>query len=314
MIRPFYQIHVKLLALAAAVVLWFVVITVENTVYKFPDRVELKTENLNKNVSLESALPDVELFLRVDKEDLKKITKNDLDVYLDLTDVEAGERTVPVVAVSKSPLAQVLKTEPGEVRIKISPVIEKEVDVSIVVEGKPHDGYKVEKTEMLTEKVTISGAQSVLNRVENIEATIILDGTQTENLRQSVQLSTPAALQISPQLVTYNPSEIAVEVYIVSELEEKDVTLEPNFKSENDRNLHGSKISITPASVKVTGSGDVLKDLTSLQTLPLEMTILIRSRKVETALSLPEGVELADPSQKITVTYTGADIDDGPTI
>lgn len=314
MIKPFHQIHLKLLALLAAVTLWFVVITVENTVYKFPEKVELKTLNLSKNVSLESTLPAVDVYLRVDKEDMKKITKNELDIYLDLSEFEAGERTVPVVALSKSPLAQVLKTEPAEVRIKISPVIEKEVEVKIIVEGKPRDGYKVEKTEILSEKVTVSGAQNVIDMLEYIEGKIILDGTQTENLKQSVQLSVPGSSRVSQQLLTFNPAEIVVEVTIVSELEEKEVAVKPRFFSENDRNSYESKIEMTPLTVKVSAGKEILENLNSLETNPLEISALIRNGSIETGLSLPEGVTLVDHMQKITVKFTGSVLGDGPTI
>jgi len=314
MIRPFRQFHLKLLALLAAVTLWFVVITVENTVYKFPEKVELKTLNLSKNVSLENALPVVDVYLRVDKEDMKKITKNELDIYLDLSEFEAGERTVPIVAISKSPLARVLKTDPSEVRIKISPVIEKEVEVKIVVEGKARDGYKLEKTEILSEKVTVSGAQNVIDMLEYIEGKIILDGTQTENLKQSVQLSVPGNAQVSQQLLTFNPAEVVVEVTIVSELEEKEVMVKPRFFSENDRNSYESKIEMTPSTVKVMAGKEILENLNSLETNPLEISALIRHGSIEIGLSLPEGVSLADPSQKITVKFTGASLGDGPTI
>lgn len=314
MIKPFHQIHLKLLALLAAFTLWFVVITVENTVYKFPEKVELKTLNLSKNVSLESTLPAVDVYLRVDKEDMKKITKNELDIYLDLSELEAGERTVPVIALSKSPLAQVLKTEPAEVKIKISPVIEKEVDVKIMIEGKPRDGYKVDKTEILSEKVTVSGAQNVIDMLDYIEGKIILDGTQTETLKQSVQLSVPGSLRVSQQLLTFNPAEILVEVTIVSELEEKVVAVKPRFFSENDRNSFESKIEITPETVKVSAGKEVLENLNSLETNPLEISALIRNGSIETGLSLPEGVALVDPMQKITVKFTGSVLGAGPTI
>lgn len=314
MIKPFYQIHLKLLAVLAAFTLWFVVITVENTVYRFPEPVEVKAVNLGKNMSLESALPAVQVYLRADKEDMQKITKNDLEIYLDLSDTGAGERTVPVSALSKSPLAQVLKTDPEEIRIKISPVIEKEVEVKITVEGSPRKGYKTGATEMLSEKVTVSGAQSVVDRVEYIEAKIILDGTQTENLKQSVQLSLPASLNISPQLITLNPSETVVEVEILSETAEKEVRIVPRFNSENDKVLYGDKIEISPATVKVTGDGEVIEKMESVDTIFIEMGAVIRNGKIAIGLDLPEGVSLSEEGQVINVIYTGPDINDGPTI
>ncbi len=314
MIKPFFQIHLKILALIAAVCLWFVVITVENTVYKYPDQLDIDITNLGGNITLENRLPKVNVYLRVDKEDLTKVTKNDLDIYMDFEDLEAGEYTLPVMASSQDALAQILKIEPATVTINLAPVIEKEVQVNTEVEGKPAPGYIVENTEPEAQTVTVSGAQSMIDRVDYIDAKVILDGTQTDNFKQSVQLAVSESLEISPQLINFSPSEVLVDVTISSEIEEKELTIIPKFINENEKVSYQNRISIIPETVTVRGEKGVLEDTLSIETNTIETSLLIRNKSLTVGLNVPTGIELLNPEQTITVNLIERNISDGPTI
>lgn len=314
MIKPFYQIHLKILALIAAVCLWFVVITVENTVYKYPDQLEVEMLNMGSNITLESKLPNVDVYLRVDKEDLKKVTKNDLDIYVDFEDLEAGEYKLPVIASSQNALAQILKIEPSNVTVNMAPVIEKEVPIKTEVEGKPAQGYIVENTEPEAEKVIVSGAQSVIDQIEYIEAKVILDGTQTQDLKQSVQLAVPGSLGISPRLITYTPAEVLVDIIISSEIEEKELAVSPNFINENERASYENRINISPETVTVRGEKGILDKTQSIETNTIETSLLIRNKTLTVGLNVPTGIELLNPEQTVTVNIIERNISDGPTI
>ena len=314
MIKPFYQIDLKILALISAVVLWFIVITVENTVYKFPEKIDVAIINLGKNLNLEEALPSVDVILRVDKEDLEKITKNDLEVYVDLSDIEAGEQTVKIEASSKSVQAQVLKVEPDEVTLKISPIIEKEVEVRIIVEGEVAEGYKIESSEGETDKVIIAGVQHIIDEIEYVEAKLILDETQTENIKQTVILAIPESQGFLPDLVTITPEEMVVSAEITSSTQQKQVTVIPKFINENDRSAFKDMITVTPENINVEGDESSLSQISSIETEAIEISSLIKNRSVEIGLSLPDGISLVDPEQKIEIKIIERDLGTEPTI
>ncbi len=314
MIKPFYQIHLKLLALIAAVCLWFVVITVENTVYKYPDQLDIEFMNLGNNITLENRLPRVDVYLRVDKEDLKKVTKNDLDIYMDFEDLESGEYTLPVKASSQNALAQILKIEPATVTVNLAPEIEKEVQINTKVDGKPAQGYIVENTRPEAQTVTVTGAQSVMDRIGSIDAKVILDGTQTENFKQSVQLAVPESLDISPQLITFSPSEVLVDVAISSEIEEKEFSIIPKFINESEKASYKNRIRILPETVIVRGEKNVLENTDSIETNTIETSLLFRNKSLTVGLNVPTGIELRNPEQNITVKLIERNISDGPTI
>lgn len=314
MVNPLNQLHLKILALLSAIVLWFVVITVENTVFKFPEPLDIEIINIEKNLNLSENLPTVTLYLRTDKEDLKNFTKTDFEVYVDAKDLTAGEHRVPIVASSKSPLAKVLKIEPAEVIINLSAITEKEVDVVVEVEGHPYTGYKVDQTFSDTNKATIYGAKSVIEKVDKIVAKLILDGTENEDIKQTVVLSIPETGNKEDKLVTIDPEQMVIMAKITTEMQQKEVPVNVKFSNNNDKTAFEQRITISPATVEIEGKEDIISDLEAIETNAIEISSLNRNRTVELTLNPPEGILLKNPDQKITVTLQKSGIDDGPTI
>lgn len=314
MVNPFNQIHLKILALLSAIVLWFVVITVENTVFKYPEPLDIEIGNLGKNLNLNENLPSITLYLRSDKEDLKNLTKTDFEISVDLKDLTAGEHRVNVIAGSKSPLAKVLKVEPAEVLINLSAITEKEVDVVVEVEGHPYKGYKVEQTLSDTNKATIYGAKSVIEKVDKIVATLILDGTENEDIKQTVALSIPNTENDEDKLVTIDPEQMVIMAKIVSEIQQKEVLVNVKYNNANDKGAFEQRINISPLTVEIEGQEDQIADMETIETSVLEISSLVRNNTVELNLNPPEGISLINENQKITVNLIPSGIDSGSTI
>lgn len=302
MIKPLNNFHLKLLALMAAIILWFIVITVENTVYLFPDDITVEVTNLGKNLSLAGEIPKVKLYLRIDKEDLKTLTKNDFKVFLDLKDAEAGERTVDIEASSTSTNVKILKVEPESIAITLAPTTEKEVSVKINVEGNPMKGYKVGNVVAQSDKVKISGAKNIIDSIDHVEAQLLLTGTEKSDLNQSVALTFSAADGAPQNLVTIAPDQMVVSAEIFSQLQQKEVVLIPGFKNDADRAIWADRIKITPAKLTIEGEADVLKEINSITTEPFEPGILKSNGSLQVRPNMPKDVSLVNKTETFTVT------------
>lgn len=302
MMKPLHNIHLKLLALLSAVILWFVVITVENTIYPFPEQIEVEIVNLEPNVSIASNIPEVKLFLRVDKEELKSLTANDFEVFIDLKGTEAGSKTVKIQATTTKPEARILQVQPSEIELKISPTSEKEVEVKINTVGDPFEGYLIEDLAAENETVKITGAQSIIDTIDHVNAELLLDGTEKKDLNQTVMLAFDPNDNIPEGLVQVVPEQMVVNATITSELKQKEVSVSAGFNDDSDRVAWESNITLDPERVIIQGSEEALSAIESLETNPFELSTLNRAGSVEASLSLPEGVSTATPNQKIIIT------------
>lgn len=302
MIRPLYNIHLKLLAALSALVLWFIVIAVENTVYTFPEELNVEVLNLGKNLSLANDVPKVRLYLRIDKNELKTLTRNDFEVYIDLKGAEAGERRIPIVASSGSAQTKILKVEPSEITLKLSPTTEKNVEVRVNVQGKPLQGYEIEEIKPESDTVKLSGAQNIIEKIDHVMAELLLDGTEKADLNQSVMLTFDAQDNVSANLVQITPEQIVVSARISSQLKQREVAVTAGFSREADRTAWESRINITPSSILVQGNEEALSTLTNIETNALEISTLNRTGSVEVGLKLPEGVTLVNAGEKVVVS------------
>lgn len=302
MIKIMNNLHLKLLALLSAIVLWFIVITVENTVYPFPEPVDVEIMNLGSNLSLANNVPPVKLYLRVDKEELKTLTANDFDIFIDLKNAEAGTQSIAIQAATDNPDVKILQVDPSEMELKLSPTSEREVEVAVNIEGEPSSGYAVEEVTTETEVVKITGAQSIIDRIDHVNAELLLDGTETTDVNQSVMLIFESEYNVPQGLVQVVPEQIVVRATISSELKQKEVEVIAGFANEDERIAWEGNISVSPETVLVAGSEEALAEISSLQTNPFEISTLNRAGSVEASLSLPEGVSLVSPGQKVVIS------------
>ena len=299
--KIFSNIHLKLLALLSAIVLWFVVITVENTIYIFPQELEIDVRNLGSNLSLANELPEVKLFLQVSKEELKSLTPDDFNVYIDLGNAQAGEKSAQIQASTTIPQVKILKIEPIQVDLKLSPVTEKEVEVEIHVIGDPQEGYIVSNVEAGNQTVKVTGAQSLIENIESVRADLLLDGSEKSEINQSVMLKLGDSDAVQGGLIQIVPEQIIIRADITSEVEEKEVEIVPQFNNENDRNLWENSIEIQPQTVLIRGKEEDLANIESIETNTIEVTALVREGEIQVGLSLPQGVSLVEPDQLITI-------------
>jgi YbbR domain-containing protein len=302
------QPHIKILALLSAIVLWFIVITVENTIYPFPENIEVKISNLEKSLSLASDIPDAKLYLQVDKEELKRLTTNDFDVFVDLKGAQAETKLVPIIATSQNPLIKVLKVEPSEVEIKLSPTTEKEIDIEVNITGDPAKDYTVAETETDVDTVKISGAQSIIEEIDYITAELILDGTEKADLNQNVVLSLPKSINIRKDFVKFTPEQIVVSAKITSQLQSKDVSVIPKFQNGEDKAKWQDKISLDPATITIEGDDSLLRTISSIEADLSNVNDLNTNESIEVGFDLPEDISILNGKSKATVKLIASEI------
>mgnify|MGYP002621461720 CR=1 FL=1 len=300
--KIFSNIHLKLLALLSAIVLWFIVITVENTIYVFPQELEIDVRNLSTNLSLANELPEVKLFLQVSKDELKSLTPDDFSIYIDLANAQAGQKSAQVQATATAQQVKILKIEPIQVDLKLSPVTEKEVEVEINVIGDPQEGYVVSNVEAGNQTVKVTGAQSLIENIESVQADLLLDGSERGEINQSVMLTLGDEQAIEAGLIQIVPEQIIIRADITSEVSEKEVDIVAGFKNEDDQNLWQNNIELQPQTVVIRGREEDLANITSVETNALEVSALSRAGEIQVGLSLPQGISLVEPDQLITIT------------
>lgn len=292
--------EVKILALVAAIVLWFFVVGIENNSYRFPEQIDVHAVNLPQGMSVSNDLGKASLRIRADQNMIKNLTKSDFDLSVDLKSAVEGEQDVPLLATSKNDNVTILKVEPTTVHVVLEPVTQKEIKIKPVVTGNPAKGYSVGNVDVTPATVTVSGGKSLLTKISSISAEIVLDGTESANFKQNVTLKLPDAVS-SLKNVTLDLEQALIEVEITQDLQQKTVVVKPDLQGSLDLTTLSKKLVITPETVIIQGKEDVLQSVDNIPTEPISLETLKNSvTPVKVKLLLPKNVTLPD-SQPDTV-------------
>jgi YbbR domain-containing protein len=159
----------KLLALALAATLWFVVVGEPELVTSQSAPIFYK--DLPRDLEIGSDVPDrVHLEIRGPAASLKPDRLSDTAVLVDLSQVQKpGELTVTVTSASIDLPAGVtlLRAVPSQLRLRFDRVLEKEIPVQVRPGSAPPPGYAIAGEEVVPSMLRISGPEV---RVRQIEA------------------------------------------------------------------------------------------------------------------------------------------------
>jgi YbbR domain-containing protein len=184
----------KLVALIITLALWFGV-----TGLRAPSTRRLQNIPLNIRVSnnievTNSPVTEVDIVVTGDKRKIDALNSRDLVVSLDLTDVQAGDRTVQImpgnVTVELPSGVKLEEVQPSKIPVKLETVEEREITVRAETEGSAAEGFEVYSQTVLPQKVRVRGPSSFIKSLNSISTEKInLDGRQTDFTAQQVPLN-----------------------------------------------------------------------------------------------------------------------------
>jgi YbbR domain-containing protein len=244
----------KLLAVVAALLLWFFVAWTENNVYLMPQPLNVELENLNEGVSLANDLGQVKLKLKAGSDvNLKNLTAADFEISVDAENLNSGNFNLPVKVVSKNTKVSVVEISPASVEIKLEAVESKEVAVTPVAEGEVADGYEMLSIESPVKKVKVTGASSQLEKIKDFDLKIALKGNENADFSKNIILEAPAEWELGPENISFEPAQIKVDLEI-RKVEDPNAVEEDN--NEDDNNVEEADLVKKTIMVEIVGTNN----------------------------------------------------------
>jgi YbbR domain-containing protein len=161
----------KLLSMALAVTLWFVLVGDPEMMTSISARIQYK--NLPRDLEIVSDVPErIHLELRGPAGKLANVVDDRSVVVLDLSrQPNPGESTFTVKQrdIDLPTGVELTRAVPAQVRLRFEKRSEREVPVQVRFAGPPPQGYRVTHTEVSPVQRTITGPESHVNRIELVE-------------------------------------------------------------------------------------------------------------------------------------------------
>lgn len=235
--------HLKLLALALAVVVWAAVTGEGRGVQDFRVPVDVM---LGTGATLAGTPPtNVTVRLRGPDSLLRRVDPYDLSIRVDLRDAGGGERTVQLAARNVAGVprdVEVALIEPDRLRLAVARKKRREIPVVPTVVGKPPRGYQVYRAVPHPEALAVEGPESKIAAVTRLTTDPIRADQKSEPFTARV-----GAVPDGPDVRVVDTRPLDVMVYI--DLAPVDATIDrvPVIAAGA-----GGGVGITPSTIAVT--------------------------------------------------------------
>lgn len=300
------NITAKLSAIIIAIFLWSFVISGVDPLWETDIRnvsVTLANESVLERQGLVIMEPQsITVNVRVSgkKSDVGKINSSNISAILNLSGYGEGQVRIPVSTslIGQTGGVRIEGIYPPEILLTLDKLVSKKMDITVNTFGSLPENYVLGNITKSPQSVSVNGPRTWVNEVDRVIAMVNLDGrTATETIIAGLVIVDDEGNELRGMEMDSNLVELTVPVYRTAQ-----VPIELQTENELPENYAITDISITPQTVMLKG-GPEIGNLAKVDTKVIDINSLLETNALEVELDLPEGVELLNPDEKITVIY-----------
>ena len=297
------NILLKLISVAIAVVLWLVVVNIDNpqTTMTFTSTANIINENIiSENGKVYEILDNsntIKFSVTGPRTIVEGMSASDFTVVADMNKIDLDLGLVPVEVTADryaSKVSVALKTT--NVHVSIENVKTRQFAIATSTNGTPQEGYALGEVTCDPATVTISGPESVIKSIDKVTAGINVEGMYSNRTQTVIpSLYDANGEKIVSARLTLEPATVQVTAQIMG-TKSIPVVYEYNGKLKDGYVLES--VTCLPDTIDIKGSKDALAKIDSLQIPSDALNLEKETGTVEKTISisgmLPEGVDLVD--------------------
>ncbi|MDY4078545.1 MAG: CdaR family protein [Clostridium sp.] len=287
--------------------LWVYISNVENV----NRTVELK--NISVTIENESALSESKLVLLPDQvfevnlriegpsKKVYSISKQDFNLKVDLSAyaLKSGVNNIPVKIVDYPEGINIKNTGNLIIKVVLENLEEKEINITSKVNTTFQDGISEVSSEISPQKVTISGASSLIDKVSQV----IIDGSESNisrNFSRTFNLKAVDAngdevdgVEISTKKVTYS----------MKVKKQKEVPIKVDYQGSLPNGISKEFEELSINNIIISGEVDDVDKIESIKTEPIYLSNITENKKITLDLVIPEVINVVGNDTSVILTY-----------
>ena len=268
----------KVLSLIIAILIWLLVRNVDDpivvrTFYEIPVSIENASylaENLEIPLLVDGK-DTVKVRVKGARSVVSKLKKEDIKAVADMTQIISKDTTpimVPVEVTGTGISDSDITVRPRNIQVDIEK--QKSVEKTIAVstgDTQPDKDYEIGNLKANPEKVTISGPETIINKIDKVVALIDVTGRKESNIEIKSQLKIydKNLDELSPKQLEYlNIKEISdntIRIQAQFWKVKQNVKIKAEYSGEPKRGYEVDSINLVPDTISVAGTDEALKKL-----------------------------------------------------
>ncbi|MDD5689901.1 MAG: CdaR family protein [Caldisericia bacterium] len=291
------NLSLKILALILSILLWFYIYFVYGAKINKTASIQVQLINVPQDLSVNLSSNYIDVVFAAPVRIIEQVEKN-IRIVMDLSGIGPGTFTRKI-NVEAPKEAEIISINPDEIEITIERIITKEFSIRGVINGSVANGNIIGKPEIIPQVVTVQGVESIVNSVKEAIVEINVDGATSDIYGSSeIKLINKSNERIEDLIMSSRIASFHVPV-ISSDLT-KFVPVIPKFKGYPK--LAIKEVKITPQIVKITGKGEIISKISSIETEPINIDGLSENISINNNLILPDGLKVEPISVKVEIT------------
>jgi YbbR domain-containing protein len=280
-------------------------LVLSQTTKDFPGSVPIETVNQPSSVIVLSTLGSVTQIRYVAPADLGlRVDSATFRATVDLAgrDPKAGSITLPVRVTAVDERVQVLDFQPQSIVVTLDRVTEHVVPVRAVLVGAVPPGMEVGQPTVDPTSATVSGPESVVDKVTEVLARVQVDPSGID-VNRTVSFVAVDANGIDLTPIDVSPPTGQVKLAIFTDRRTRTVPVGPVVVGTPAAGFEVASVTVTPVVVQVEGDANDLANLDRADTAPISVTGISSDLATTVPLQLPDGVQaLGDGTVQVTIT------------
>lgn len=289
----------KIIALVAAVALWFFVMTEQNPMIESSYTVPLTVVNAPAGYKITKDVDEIKIKVRGQRSLFATALATDFKVYVDLQGIEEGKQQVKVQSVLPQGF-EFIETSPETVTFVVDKIIQKQMKTEILVAGSPAAGMTVDKITPALQTVMIEGPREAVNAVARVVGTVAFSANDAD-FKVSVPLQAVneegkevADVHVLPQVVDTNVSLVHGQV-------KKMVAVKAAVGSDLPSGYILNGVKTDPAKIEISGEEKLLDSVNSVETELISLADVNGPVKREVKIKLQPGIAVTNKSINVTI-------------
>lgn len=310
------NLGLKVMALVFSAFLWLIVVNVDDPVETSTFRnipVTVKNPEIVTNEGKTYKILDdtqtVSVVVKAKRSVLSKLSANNIIATADMSEMQI-DSLIPIRATIPGYEGRyTTEIMPVNLRVKTEDQTKNVFPLTVSASGTPRDGFVVGEMTTNPEKITVRGAESLVNSIDKAVAKVDVSGLSKTTVLQAelIYYDSNGNVVDRSQLKDNLGSEgITVNVQM---LNTKSVALNFGVSGIPEAGYIFSGLTCEPDKIQVSGTAEILEGFEELEIPASEIDITGAAEKLEKTIDilpyLPEGIQLVDETaNNIVVTIS----------
>lgn len=278
------------LSLALAGLVWVVAVQEEYPRQQFTQPITVSRAGLPEDLTVfGDILNEVRIEVRAPKGRWANLQARDFTAWVDLSDYDVGEHSVPVQILPPDPQVQVTAVTPPVIRVRLEELKQRSLPVQINIMDAPAFGYTWNAPVVTPTHVSVMGAASWVEQVATVSADFYLGGARGP-VERTPRVEARDAQGTVVGFVNVVPRNVKVTVPVTQLPGYRELTIlvEPSGAPAEGYTI--SSVSAEPKLLTVQGDPLVISSLSGYITVPIDVSGASQDVVERVALRLPENI------------------------